>query len=337
MNNRDSSLDFIKGLCILLIIVGHCSISPTMHDLLYFFHVPVFFIISGYNYRLRNFSTEIAVGCRRLLKPLTFVGIVLLMVSLFKDLYMGCGFDSFSTTLLGLLWGSGFSYHFSFLPLPKAESIGPLWFLWAMFWTRLFFNRLLLVKSDVLKIMLVCLGSVFFVNLKQYFSLPLSLIPGICATGFFYSGFLLKKYDVFNQEKWNYLYIVFFLAFFMCLISTGNLDVNMSIYKGFYLFDVLGVLGVFCGMLFFSRKIVSGNKLCSFFLWVGKYSLVVYCVHAIEYNLMDPYWNVIQNRYFPLGYSVYCIILFRVVIAVLGAKMILKIPFLKRIVFSIKE
>ena len=337
MNDRDSSLDFIKGLCILLIIVGHCSVSQTMLDLLYFFHVPVFFVVSGYNYRFRNFRLEIAVNCKRLLKPFAFVGFILLVVSLFKDLYKESDFNVFFATLQGLLWGSGFSYHFSFLPLPKAESIGPLWFLWAMFWARLFFNRLLLVKNDILKIMLVCLMAIFFVNLKQYISLPFSLIPGICATGFFCSGFLLKKYDVFNRDKWNALYIVFVVSFFLCMMPVGNLDVNMSKYKGFYLLDVLGVLGVFCGMLFFSRKLVSENRLCSFFLWIGKYSLVVYCVHAIEYNLMDPYWNVIQNRYFPLGYSVYCIILFRVVIAVLGAKMILKIPFLKRIVFSIKE
>ena len=152
MNDRDSSLDFIKGLCILLIIVGHCSVSTAMHDLLYFFHVPVFFIVSGYNYRFRNLSSEIAVDGRRLLKPLVFVGFILMIVSLFKDLYKGIGFNSFFTTLLGLLWGSGFSYHFNFLPLPKAESIGPLWFLWAMFWTRLFFNRILIIKSDLLKI-----------------------------------------------------------------------------------------------------------------------------------------------------------------------------------------
>lgn len=337
MKGRDSSLDFIKGLCILLIIVGHCSVSPALHDLLYFFHVPVFFIVSGYNYRFRNLSSEIAVDFRRLLKPLAFVGFTLLIASLFKDLYKGTGFNSFFTTLLGLLWGSGFSYHFNFLPLPKAESIGPLWFLWAMFWTRLFFNRLLLVKNDILKIILVCLTAIFFVNLKQYISLPFSLIPGICATGFFCSGFLLKKYDVFNQEKWNILYIVFIIAFFLCMIPAGNLDVNMSIYKGFYLFDVLGVLGVFCGMLFFSRKIVLSGRLCSLFLWIGKYSLVVYCIHALEYNLMNDCWSTNLINYFSRIYSICFVIILRIIIAVLGAKLVLRIPFLKEKVFELKE
>lgn len=163
------------------------------------------------------------------------------------------------------------------------------------------------------------------------------MIPGICATGFFCSGFLLKKYDVFNRDKWNALYIVFVVSFFLCMMPVGNLDVNMSKYKGFYLLDVLGVLGVFCGMLFFSRKLVSENRLCSFFLWIGKYSLVVYCVHAIDYNLMDAYWTEILGKFFSRMYSVYFVIIFRILIAVLGAKLILCIPFLKKKIFNVKE
>ena len=40
-------IDCVKGLGILLVYIGHCYI-PTVNDFIYSFHMPLFFIVSGF-------------------------------------------------------------------------------------------------------------------------------------------------------------------------------------------------------------------------------------------------------------------------------------------------
>ncbi len=55
-NKRDDTFDIIKGICILLMIVGHCPVS-TLVILIYSFHMPVFFFIAGY-FKKMNFASQ---------------------------------------------------------------------------------------------------------------------------------------------------------------------------------------------------------------------------------------------------------------------------------------
>lgn len=334
MNERDSSLDFIKGVCVLLIILGHCPIFRTLYELLYFFHVPIFFVISGYNYSKRDFISEFIISCRRLLVPFAFLGFLLLLVAFFSGRFAGK--NIFFENLLGVIWGGGFSYTFNFLPFDKAMSVGPLWFLWAMFWARLLTNCILRLKNDLLMVCFVCMAAIVFVNVKQYFSLPFSLIPGICATGFFCSGYLIKKYKVLEQDRWNALLLLSLMAFILCLIPDGNLDVNMSVYKGFYILDLLGVIGVFYGFVLVSRKIIPNNKIASLLVWIGRYSLIVFCVHALEYNFTNYYAPFLWTKH-SFAYSICFLIGIRFAIALLGTVLMLKIPFLRKYVFNVNS
>lgn len=45
--NRNKKLDFIKGLLMILVVIGHYD-NGKIHDFIYLFHMPAFFIISGY-------------------------------------------------------------------------------------------------------------------------------------------------------------------------------------------------------------------------------------------------------------------------------------------------
>lgn len=49
LTTRDKSIDFIKGIAIYLVVLGHCwSISKDLFQFIYSFHMPLFFCISGY-------------------------------------------------------------------------------------------------------------------------------------------------------------------------------------------------------------------------------------------------------------------------------------------------
>ena len=54
---RDSTISIIKGGGIILMVIGHSGCPKWLHDFIYMFHMPLFFICSGYFYKgCDNFS-----------------------------------------------------------------------------------------------------------------------------------------------------------------------------------------------------------------------------------------------------------------------------------------
>ena len=47
-NRRDETIDIMKGLLILSVVVCHAQVNQNIHRFIYIFHMPVFFMISGY-------------------------------------------------------------------------------------------------------------------------------------------------------------------------------------------------------------------------------------------------------------------------------------------------
>lgn len=56
---RNSSVDIIKGIGIILVIMGHISENLFINRLIYSFHMPLFFILSGYAYINYNKTNNI--------------------------------------------------------------------------------------------------------------------------------------------------------------------------------------------------------------------------------------------------------------------------------------
>lgn len=45
---RDERWDVLKGILITTVVVGHASVNNMIHDIIYLFHLPLFFVVSGY-------------------------------------------------------------------------------------------------------------------------------------------------------------------------------------------------------------------------------------------------------------------------------------------------
>ena len=55
---RNDFIDFLKGIGIILVVIGHVSQNERINDFIYSFHMPLFFFISGFlfNYKKENFT-----------------------------------------------------------------------------------------------------------------------------------------------------------------------------------------------------------------------------------------------------------------------------------------
>lgn len=116
---RDNSIDILKGIGILLVICAHVNTIPFDCDIkrtVYAFHMPLFFLASGYFYKRRARKDGIVKDIKRLLLPLA---LTLLLCSIFLSYQ---------------LYTNGF-YHYlrTFIDLWTLKAAGPVWFLMALF------------------------------------------------------------------------------------------------------------------------------------------------------------------------------------------------------------
>ena len=125
---RNSTIDILRGLTIIFVVFGHITRTNWLNHYIWSFHIPVFFILSGYLYNPEKFVTcgnFIKRKFKGLIIPYLIFGILtylywLLIESRFRGANLSAG-----QQLLGLFYGSRYK---DFL-----EFNGPLWFIPCLF------------------------------------------------------------------------------------------------------------------------------------------------------------------------------------------------------------
>ena len=119
-NTRIAYIDNAKGILILCIVLGHIYTEGAIHKLIYVFHVPAFFIISGilFNYSKifeKNYVSILKKKICHLLVPLVFFEILGAIVYIIRF--------GFTQSIFGFIYNT---LHFDF-------NNGPDWFLFVLF------------------------------------------------------------------------------------------------------------------------------------------------------------------------------------------------------------
>ena len=90
MNKRDTAIDIVKAIGILLMIVGHCPVIPQMpiRHFIFTFHMPLFFIVSGYFFKAKETKTSFIRDAKHLLIPYFVTCAAVVLLSFIKSLFM---------------------------------------------------------------------------------------------------------------------------------------------------------------------------------------------------------------------------------------------------------
>ena len=132
--DRDITFDLMKGVAIIAMLCGHCIIPQTLHHFIYMWHMPLFFIVSGYFYRTKPFKDFWHGTYRSLLVPYAFTCFVAFILAFVLNLenYQKIIYGTFgiSSAWLGSNAVVGYGGN------------GPLWFLMALFWCRFIYDTL---------------------------------------------------------------------------------------------------------------------------------------------------------------------------------------------------
>lgn len=131
---RNFALDIAKGLCIVLMVIGHSGAPEWLHDLIYVFHMPCFFIISGILFR-EKYLDKVSLLIHRRLKSLWWPFALWTMIFvLLHNFYYSIHLydDSYSTS--DILHNIKEAIFFR-----KTEQLlGGFWFLRALFFATVF-------------------------------------------------------------------------------------------------------------------------------------------------------------------------------------------------------
>lgn len=278
--NRNLQIDIMKGIAILLMILGHFETIPDVKHWIFSFHMPLFFILAGYFHKPQFNSNTIKKDAKRLVLPYVFVMGILLIYSFSINILYRYTPEVFLLTLGGAIFPNG--THF-------ANSV-PVWFLMALFWCRFTFNLCYKLHVDSHGIIAACIGC-SLIYLKKFlpFELPFSFIEGVCALPFFTIGYLYKEYG----KNINSLWAIPLITIWIVLYRYSSVGMMVAFYTYFPLAFVCACGGTIA-IYYCSSIIKKVHLIADFLAWAGINSLVILCAHTIERYIAIPYDRLVE-------------------------------------------
>lgn len=195
---REVEWDVLKGILMICVITGHLDVSEYVRTYIYSFHMPLFFLISGYFYHpvvnedyIPKSSSRTNTFFKRLRRVISkktyallypYLTMLILNYLAWIILYRP---QNILSPIIHIFWTNTVD------GLPIA---GALWFLTALFFVFIFALFLDYIKTDgwliISIVMFAIIGSVL--NLLS-FRLPLALDCAFEGTAFFELGYYIKK------------------------------------------------------------------------------------------------------------------------------------------------
>lgn len=267
---RDYTIDIAKAIGILLMILGHVSGIPSiLRNFIFSFHMPLFFIFSGYFYKPSNSAHLVKKGIEKFIKPYIITSVVSIVLCLTAQMP-----EDAKDKFMGMMLGNGGGVFYG----GANPVIGPTWFLLALFWCRILYNR---IQSRVSNILLFSFmfSTIAFVFGKYVSNLPFGILYGACGLVFYSMGDYWKRKGI----KINSCYIIIGIVIWIISIILHGLEMasfNCRLYP-------LSMIGAFIGtylVYLLSKKTPSFAR--SFLIWIGQNTMLILCYHTLTFFIL---------------------------------------------------
>jgi len=289
-SKRVEYIDIARGIGILLVVMGHNDfslISPFAYQVIYSFHMPLFFFLSGYFLDASiPFFEFLKKRFHSILKPYFF--------TIFLIYFMSVSFEKmrFSTALQRItksLYGSGYYLDWVqlwFLPHLFVVSLYAFLFLAVLGWMN---NRY--IRWGVL-ILTLALSSLFLKSFypfpfaifgKQYelYGLPFSLDLVLLSGFFFILGSEIRK--TIPEKVFKNLFVLLGTGAGLFLLNyffKDRIDFNTRLYESYLINTLEAILGILF-VLALSRQIeLRTSRPAALFRYLGQVSLFILLFHV---------------------------------------------------------
>lgn len=272
-------IDIAKGVAMLCIIAGHFGIA-SVDRVVYTFHVPLFFLVSGYFLSTRlDIRTFIMQKARQLLVPYVCAGLGIMLSAALINLAMGSTLHAIGEDTLrilgALIYGAGSAHTEPF----AIRQIGLLWFLLGLFFSMIMVRLALRTKYPLV---IVC--ALFYVGWKtaQYMWLPFSLQAACTASLFVYLGYWAKQHDLLSVKPHVLAVAALMVLWLFCIYEKISIGLVASDLGAGGLLSVIDALGASYLVVLACKQVEKRlHVLARGLNFVGQTTLIIMCFHAI--------------------------------------------------------
>lgn len=270
MRNRKIWLDIAKGITIILMVLGHTSIPDYLSDFIYAFHMPLFFIASGYitNWNKYNTTRFIYHKFKSLIIPFTIYSTIVLCI---------CNLIRWNNSIdiIKNGWG-GYA----------------LWFIPVLFCSTIIVKLIYLIRFKSIKYLICITLAIIGIYLcHNHISLPWSIANIPYASCLIVCGQKLKSYEV-SLERAKLLYAIPLFVITAIVSQYWHLDMAFNNIKPFIpitIGAISGTLMTFIIAIYIDKRC----KILSMILQrIGRNTFIIVAFSQIIIILLNKYYDL---------------------------------------------
>lgn len=282
--NKIKWLDIAKGVAIILMVLGHTSIPSIFSNFIWAFHMPLFFIASGWttNWQKRDFIAFAKRKSRTLLVPFFFYSFFVLLIHFFKG------------------WGD-FNYWINNGWISYALWFIPVLFLASIFAKLIYFikNRYIIIGCAI--VLATISGILSFYKIQLLWNL--SSVP--FATFLIVLGTEFKRFNsiIADSKLWHILFLFFVTA---AVSQFWRLDLCFNSILPFLPLTIGALAGTLMIFMISSRIDKHFRYISFIFQKVGQETYLIIAFSQIIIMLINDYFSL--NALLKYFFLVMCLV-----------------------------
>ena len=283
-------IDIAKAIAIVSVMIGHTvKYGSSTLNVICSFHMPIFFLLSGYTYHIANsceiFCNHLKKGFKHLLLP----GIIVFFISSIYAWLIGNvqNVDSFWQTIKrmcdALWWASGIGVH-------GHMGIGPIWFLFSLFWAKVLMDIInLMFPGKYTGYIYGFIGLIGMALGTKGKWLPQNLDVTFVAIFFIYIGMLWKEHHQFIEKYMHAFFLAAVSIWIICLCYNNYIEMSGRHYPLLIISMIEATCGSFA-ICCLCRAVSQNVYVRKITLFIGIHTLLILLVHCLDWIIM-PLWQ----------------------------------------------
>ena len=316
--NRNTEMDIAKGIGIMLMVIGHIGVRYS--SLIYLFHMPLFFIISGYFYNSYYDKRPIEFLKRKLKTlyiPYIKINIIFCVLHNFfiryylyitdKEIILLNNNDIINNVYMTKYSLNDLIFNIirTILFMSNEQLSSATWFLRVLFINSILFSiigyyclKIPYKNKNILKL-IICLtlfiiGFIFQVNEFNPIQIPVSFSTLIL----FYIGYIIKEkqWIKFLINKYN---IIIYIIVLLIMNKIGSVSLEVNKYTN-PIFLLITSLSGFIIIMNIAKYISKVQKLMIIITYMGKNTIPILGFHFLAFKIITLVQIIILRK--PLYY-----------------------------------
>lgn len=295
MKRRENIIDIIRAFGIILVIIGHCINNYFIKSFIYLFHLPLFFILSGYLYNDKEAKYPWEFFGKKLRKFLIYYFIYGSFLVLFHNLFITMGIigdqpkysiANFITEIIN-----------SILMISREPFSAGMWFIPVLFVSIIIYNfityfsqksknkKCFEIKRTILVVSLAVIGLYLGYrncNIGLHYQTSLIVLP------FIHIGQITKLYF---KKYLNHNILISIAIIIVSILSLQyikcNVELSMNLIENPLLFYIIASLLTYVVYVLSYYIDKYTNKISTLLSYIGKNTFQIMCLHILGFKIVD--------------------------------------------------